>query len=143
MTFQHTGHGCLGVGGILGGVGIHLPEHKGPTLQERINEHHERVTQHVNEARDHVNNHINDVREHIENHFGGGGGGGGESVGGGAPLDLIFGNPAQADGPGLSLAAIPVGGGVTVSIVAMIAILCMALIMISTLSKTVAVRCSR
>jgi hypothetical protein len=60
MTFQHGGHACAGgIAGVLGAFGIHLPEHDGSTLQDRINEHHERVTPHVNDARDHVNNTIN------------------------------------------------------------------------------------
>ena len=68
MTFQHGGHACAGgIAGVLGAFGIHLPEHDGSTLQDRINEHHERVTQHVNDARDHVNNTINDVRDTIHN----------------------------------------------------------------------------
>ena len=73
MTFQHGGHACAGgIAGVLGAFGIHLPEHDGSTLQGRINEHHERVTQHVNDARDHVNNTINDVRDTIHNTLGGG-----------------------------------------------------------------------
>ena len=118
MTFQHSGHGCLGAGGTLGAIGIHLPDPK--SLQDTINEHHERVTrsvqEHVNEHHDRVTqvqqgvrDHINDVRDAVQNHIGGGGGGGGESVGGGAPLHLIFGDPVAAEAHHYSLAAIPVG----------------------------------
>jgi hypothetical protein len=62
---------------------------------------------------------------------------------GGPPLDLVFGNPALVDYPGISLAAIPVGGGVTMSIVALIAVIAMILIVASMVVRTVAVRCSK
>jgi hypothetical protein len=145
MTFQHTGHGCLGVGGILGAFGIHLPEHHS-TLQERINEHHERVTEHVNEARDHVNNTINGVHDAVRGALGGGGGGfsgghpdPGESAWmmGGHPLNLIFGDPVAAEAHQFSLAAIPVGGGVTMSIVALILALAMIVVIVSMVARVV------
>ena len=59
---------------------------------------------------------------------------------GGQPLNLIFGDPVAAEAHQFSLAAIPVGGGVTMSIVALITVLCMALIMASMMVRTVAVR---
>ena len=43
---------------------------------------------------------------------------------GGQPLNLIFGDPMAAEAHHYSLAAIPVGGGITMSIVAMITVLC-------------------
>jgi hypothetical protein len=155
MSVQHAGHGCLGVGGILGAFGIHLPDKN--ELQERINEHHDRVVEHVQEHRDSAHDRISDIRESVQNHFGGGGGlshGGhsdpGESVGmfGGPPMDLVFGNPALVDNPGISLAAIPVGGGITMSIVALITVVSMLVIMASMTVRMVAVRtagtkCSR
>ena len=153
MTFQHGGHACAGgIAGVLGAFGIHLPEHDGSTLQDRINEHHERVTQHVNDARDHVNNTINDVRDTIHNTLGGGSGGfsgghpdPGESAWmmGGQPLNLIFGDPMAAEAHHYSLAAIPVGGGITMSIVALITVIALTLIMVSMLVKAVAVRTVR
>jgi hypothetical protein len=149
MTFQHGGHGCLGVGGILGAFGIHLPKHDGPTLQERINDHHERVTQHVQDHHNNVRDRINDVRDSIHNSLSGGGGGlgpGGPDPGesawmmGGHPLNLLFGDPTAAVTHHYSLAAIPVGGGVTMSIVALIAVIVLTLIMASMVFKGVATR---
>ena len=149
MTFQHGGHGCAGVAGVLGAFGIHLPDKH--EVQDRINEHHERVTQHVQEHRDAVHDRLNDVRDSVQSHFGGSGGSvrdsithhTGEVLGlPGDPLQLVFGNPALASSEHFSLAAIPVGGGVTMSIVALLAVICMVLIMASMLVKTVVVRCS-
>lgn len=146
MTFQHGGHGCAGIAGVLGAFGVHLPDkpHNLPHLSPPP--HHDFGGQFGQHVRDSIS------------HFSGGGGGmtggkpdPGESVGmfGGQPLDLVFGNPAPAAGEhAFSLAAIPVGGGVTMSIVALIAVACMVLIMASMTVRTVAVRtagtkCSR
>jgi hypothetical protein len=137
MTFQHTGHGCLGVGGILGAFGVHLPDPPHFNLPHPNLPHFDPPTHHD-----------------FGGHDGGGLGGlthhAGESLGLPAdPLQLVFGNPALASSEhAFSLAAIPVGGGITMSIVALIAVLCMVLIMASMMVRTVAVRtagtkCSR
>ena len=59
---------------------------------------------------------------------------------GGQPLNLIFGDPVAAEAHQYSLAAIPVGGGVTMSIVALIAVIVLTLIMASMVFKGVATR---
>jgi hypothetical protein len=130
MTFQHGGHGCLGIGGILGAFGIHLPEHHLPNLP-------------------HPGSFPHPVRDAIHNAIGGGSGGfsgghpdPGESAWmmGGQPLNLIFGDPVAAEAHHFSLAAIPVGGGVTMSIVALVMVIALTLIMASMMVKAVAVR---
>ena len=147
MAFQHGGHGCLGVGGILGAFGIHLPDKN--ELQERINEHHDRVVEHVQQHHDSAHDRISDIRESVQNHFGGGGGAmdaGGPDPSesawmmGGQPLNLIFGDPVAAEAHHYSLAAIPVGGGVTMSIVALVMVIALTLIMASMLVRTVVVK---
>jgi hypothetical protein len=150
MAFQHGGHACAGgIAGVLGAFGINLPEHHGSTLQERVNNHHERVTQHVQEHRDNVREHVDNFRDNVQNHFGGGGGmspGGAPDPGesawmmGNQPLNLIFGDPVAAEAHQYSLAAIPVGGGVTMSIVALIMVIALTLIMASMLIRTVVVK---
>ena len=134
MTFQHGGHGCLGVGGILGAFGIHLPEHHLPNLPKPGSFPHP-------------------IRDAIHNALGGGSGGmsgghpdPGESawfMGGDQPMNLIFGDPVAAEAHHYSLAAIPVGGGVTMSIVALIMVIALTLIVASMMVKTVAVRTVR
>ena len=57
---------------------------------------------------------------------------------GGQPLNLIFGDPVAAEAHQYSLAAIPVGGGVTMSIVALIMVIVLTLIMASMVFKGVA-----
>ena len=120
MTFQHGGHGCIGVGSVLGGFGIHGP---GPKPQP---------------GGDH--------------HFGGGFGGGPKGPKGGMsesmglfpdqPMGLIFGDPEAAAAHHYSLAAIPIGGGWTLSIVALLMALCLLAVLASASYRTVAVRCS-
>jgi len=145
MTFQHSGHGCAGAaGGGLGAVGIHLPDPK--SVQEHISEHHERVTSsvqdHVGEHHERVTQVQQGVQDHLDNAHEGLGHSGGEAVSG-APLHLIFGDPVAAESHHYSLAAIPVGGGVTMSIVALIMVIALTLIVASMMVKTVAVRTVR
>ena len=118
---KHSSHGATGAAsGGLGAVGVNTPDHSS-------------------------------VRDAVGNHGGGGGGlsGGrpdpGESVGmfGDQPLDLVFGNPAPVADHGFSLAAIPVGGGVTMSIVALIGTIVVALVILSMATRMVVARCSR
>ena len=141
MTFQHSGHGCAGAagGGVLGAIGIHLPDPK--SVQDTINEHHDRVVKHVQEhagaVHDRIQQHVDDAREAIQNHLHPSGG---EGLSG-APLHLIFGDPVAAEAHHYSLAAIPVGGGVTMTIVALIAVICMVAVTASMAIKVVAVRC--
>lgn len=159
MTFQHGGHGCAGVAGVLGGFGIHLPdkdhddsEHRN-TIHDRINDVRDRVHDHIGGGSG-SGDRVGDVRERVQDHFGGGSSGSGsvrdtvtqhagDSLGlPQDPLNLIFGDPTLAAGDQFSLAAIPVGGGVTMSIVALLAVVCMVVILASMLAKTVMVRCS-
>ena len=131
----HTGHGlgCAGAAGA-GGVGL-------GGLQDRINEHHDKVVKHVQEhagaVHDRIQQHVDDAREAIQNHLHPSGG---EGLSG-APLHLIFGDPVAAEAHHYSLAAIPVGGGVTMTIVALIAVICMVAVTASMAIKVVAVRC--
>ena len=68
---------------------------------------------------------------------------GGESFGDGSPLNLIFGDPVAAEAHHFSLAAIPVGGGVTMSIVALIGTIVVLLVIVSMTTRMVVARCSR
>ena len=136
MTFNHGGHiGGIGCAGAAGGVGL-------GGLQDRINEHHDRVQEHVGQVREHVQEHVDRVRDAVQHHVGGGGAG--ESLGGGQPLHLVFPDwvPPVVQDQVSSLQAIGLPGGVTMSLVALVAIACLALILASTLVKTVVVRCS-
>jgi len=120
MTFQHGGHGCIGVGSVLGGFGIHSPDPK--------------------------------PQPGGDHHFGGGFGGGPKGPKGGMsesmglfpdqPMGLIFGDPEAAAAHHYSLAAIPIGGGWTLSIVALLMALCLLAVLASASYRTVAVRCS-
>jgi hypothetical protein len=151
MTFNHGGHiGGIGCAGAAGGAGL-------GGLQDRINEHHDRVVagvrehtgqahdrvqEHVGQVREHVQEHVDRVRDAVQNHVGGGGAG--ESLGGGQPLHLIFPDwvPPVVQDQVFSLQAIGLPGGVTMSLVALVAISCLAIILASALVKTVVVRCS-
>lgn len=128
MTFQNGGHGCLGVGGILGAFGIHGPEDHGPVHGGKPGGGFS-----------------------LGHHFGLGGGGGGggglhvhKSEGiplyGDHPLGLIFGDPEAAANHHYSLAAIPIGGGWTVSIIAVLMALCILAVALSAIYCTVAIR---
>jgi hypothetical protein len=60
------------------------------------------------------------------------------------PMQLIFGTPAS--GAIRSAAwwqAVPLPGGITMSLVALVAIVCLAVVLASALAKTVVIRCSR
>ena len=59
---------------------------------------------------------------------------------GGHPLNLIFGDPVAAEAHQFSLAAIPVGGGVTMSIVALIMALAMIVVIVSMVARVVMTR---
>lgn len=56
------------------------------------------------------------------------------------PLGLIFGDPEAAAEHHYSLAAIPIGGGWTVSIVAILLALCFLTVLFSAIYKVVAVK---
>jgi hypothetical protein len=151
MTFNHGGHiGGMGCAGAAGGAGL-------GDLQDRINEHHDRVAgivrehtrqahdrvqEHVGQVRDNVQAHVDRVREHVQDHVGGGGAG--ESLGGGQPLHLIFPDwvPPVVQDQALNLQAIGLPGGLTVSLVALVAVSCLAVVLASALIKTVVVKCS-
>ncbi len=133
MTFQHGGLGCAGGAGILGAIGIHFPD----------------------KHRDDFHDRLNDAHDSVRGHFGAGFGGGGGSVHdsitnhspkglglSNEPLQLIFGNPALANSEHFSLAAIPVGAGVSMSIVALVAVICLALILATGMARAVLMRCS-
>ena len=118
MTFQHGGHGCIGVGSVLGEFGIHSPDPK--------------------------------PQPGGDHHFGGGFGGGPKGPKGGMsesmglfpdqPMGLIFGDPEAAAAHHYSLAAIPIGGGWTLSIVALLMALCLLAVLASASYRTVAVQ---
>jgi hypothetical protein len=125
MTFQRGGYGCAGVAGVLGAFGIHLPKH---------------------------HDFPHPIRDAIHDHFAGGGGVGGLdggrptpgtgflSLDDGQPLNLVFGDPVAAETHHYSLAAIPVGGGVTMSIVALLVVIALTMVMASMTVRSVAVR---
>lgn len=119
----------MGLGGILGAFGIHGPDHDGGA--------HGGLP------------HGGLPHLHLP-HFGGGGMGGGDPRHGDAPTGLMFGmddkpmglilgDPEAAAAHHYSLAAIPIGGGWTVSIVAVLMALCLLAIMVSATYRMVAV----
>ena len=60
------------------------------------------------------------------------------------PMHFIFPDPVPAGSPHnlFTLQAVPLPGGLTMSLVALVAISCLVIVLASTLVKTVVVRCS-
>jgi hypothetical protein len=106
-------------GGALGGLGIfgfhEHEEHGGLFEHHDVVEHHEIFGHHA-----------------------------GKGLGmSGSPLDLVFPDPAPVAGDHVfNLAAVALPGGVTASLIALVAISCLVIVLASALVRTVVVRCS-
>jgi hypothetical protein len=117
MSISQSGHGCLHGAGIAGGIaGGGVAAHHGLGGDD-----HDRL------------------RGHLARHFG-------EGLGlPSDPAQLVFGSPAPS---GVSRSftwwqAIPLPGGLTMSLVALVALACLAVVLASALVKTAVVACSR
>jgi len=134
----HTGHGlgCAGAAGA-GGVGL-------GGLQDRINEHHDKVVKHVQEhagaVHDRIQGHVDSIHDAVQSHLGHSGG---EAISG-APLDLVFPTwtPPVVSDQGFDLQAIPLPGGVVMNVIMLAALACLVVILASAMVKTVVVKCS-
>jgi hypothetical protein len=117
MSISHGGHGCLHGGGIAGGIAG-----GGIAADQGLGGH------------DH-----GELRDHLGRHFG-------EGLGlPDNPMQLVFGTPTP-NGVSRSFAwwqAVPLPGGLTVSLVVLVALACLAVVLASALVKTVVVACSR